>query len=120
MRTGTQVWLTTVSKYQDAATAWQHQLAIARKKQFPSNSDLGWIQSNVALALAGAGDLSGARENWEQARNILEAAHQQRPDDPDVSDKLGRVLTAYAKLLRRTGDATKAEALEKEAESLNH
>lgn len=107
-----------VSKYQDAATAWQHQLEIARNNDSPS--DLSWVHSNVALALAGAGDLSGAETNWEQARNILEAAHRQGSDDPDVSDRLGRVLMAYAKLLRRMGHVTKAEALEKEAEALNH
>lgn len=109
-----------VSKYQDAATAWQHQLAIVKDRATPNDPDLGWVYSNVALALAGTGDVVGARANWEQAKNILEAAHKQSPDDDDVSDRLRRVLTDYAKFLRQVGDSAKAEMLEKEAESLSH
>lgn len=109
-----------VSKYRDAATAWQHQLAIVKDRAIPNDPDLGWAYSNVALALAGTGDMAEARANWEQAKNILEAAHKQSPDDDDVSDRLRRVLTDYAKFLRRVGDSAKAEMLEKEAESLSH
>lgn len=106
-----------VSKYQDAATEWQHQLAIARNNDFPS-SDVGWVYYNVALALAGAGDLSGAGANWEKAKALLETAHQQSPDNVDISYKLERVLTAFAYHLRREGNVKKAQALEKEVESL--
>ena len=102
-----------VSKYQDAATAWQHQLAMVKDRATPNDPDLGWVYSNVALALAGTGDVVGARANWEQAKNILEAAHKQSPDDDDVSDRLRRVLTDYAKFLRQVGDSAKAEMLER-------
>ena len=107
------------SKFQDALTAWQHQLTIAKEIHPAYALELGAAYHNVAHALQAIVDLQQAQSYYEQALRIFEHDHKESPEDKRYSDELESVLRNYAPLLRQLGNHAKAEALEKERESLS-
>src|SRR5215472_8315657 len=92
-----------VSKFQDALTAWQHQVVLAKDNHGPDSTELGAAYHNVAHALQATGDLQQASSYYEQALNIFEKAHKDAPDLSLYSEALRSVLRNYALLLRQMG-----------------
>src|SRR5215471_10034533 len=107
-----------VSKFQDALTAWQHQVVVAKDNHGPDSTELGAAYHNVAHALQATGDLQQASSYYEQALNIFEKAHKDAPDLSLYSEALRSVLRNYALLLRQMGNQARADALDKEAASI--
>lgn len=105
-------------KFQDALTAWLHQVALDEKSTRPNSVVRGYAYHNVAHALQATGDLPQAKSYYEKALTLFESAHKQDPELEEFSNNLESVLRSYASLLRQMGDQAKAEALEKERESL--
>src|SRR5262249_55595944 len=82
------------------------------------NPGEGEAYFNVARALQATGDLNGAKSHYEHAVSIFEAVHRRMPDIKRWSEDLRIALQSYASLLRQMGNKEKAEALEKEAETI--
>lgn len=107
------------SNFQDALVAWQHQLAITEGYHLRDNPGEAEAHFNVARALQATGDLPGAKSHYDRAVSVFEKLHHEMPKAKAFSENLRTALQSYAALLRQLGDQSKADALEKEAQSID-
>ncbi|HEX6884426.1 MAG TPA: serine/threonine-protein kinase [Planctomycetota bacterium] len=108
--------------FQIAAEEWlnalvatkQHEQAetlLRRVLEVAAGRDLAWALSNLGALRSGRGD-------QEEARELLERAIELVATLPGEATLHADTLRAYARVLRRLGDAEGAAALEREADEL--